>query len=376
MSAAPTITDFRAMFLSGTPLIDVRAPVEFSKGAFPGAVNLPLMTDDERHLVGVRYTEQGQDSAIKLGAELVGEEQRALRTARWQDYAKAHPDGALYCFRGGLRSRISQQWLSDAGCDYPLVEGGYKALRRWMIDSLEALCASLPFVLVGGRTGTGKTLLIEQLGRSVDLEGIARHRGSSFGGLPESQPSNIDFENAVGVEMLKLSEMNPTAAVYLEDEARLIGRVCLPESLRNAMQESPAIVLETPMEERIDNCLEDYVVDLYSRYVRAGSDASEAGSADTDLPEGAFERYAQHHRGSLARIQRRFGGENYKQAAGLLHRALEQHRVHHDTTLYRPFIEMLLTQYYDPMYDYQISEKARRVEFIGDRQAILQWAQR
>jgi len=310
-SCAPVLEDFRALFLADTPLIDVRAPIEFKKGAFPKSNNLPLMSDEERHLVGIRYKEQGQDSAIELGAELLGESLRAQRTEAWLDFAKSHPQGALYCFRGGLRSRISQQWLRDSGIEYPLVAGGYKALRRYIIDTLESLCSSLPFVLIGGRTGTGKTLLIHQLGRTVDLEGLARHRGSSFGGLPEAQPSNIDFENAVGIELLKLDEQSSTQVVYLEDEARLIGRVCLPESLRTVMLSSPAVILETPIEQRIDNCLDDYVVDLHARYATdIGSTMRGHSTADTsidtnrtDTEDLVFEHYAQHHRGSLARIQ-------------------------------------------------------------------------
>ena len=136
----PAVDDFRALFLDGRALLDVRAPVEFAKGAFPGAVNVPLLTDAERHEVGVRYKRRGQDAAIALGAELVDERERSDRVARWQAFAEAHPDGALYCFRGGLRSRITRHWLAEAGVELPLVTGGYKAMRAFLIAELARLC--------------------------------------------------------------------------------------------------------------------------------------------------------------------------------------------------------------------------------------------
>ena len=267
--AAPraSVGDLRALFREGRPLLDVRAPVEFAKGAFPNAVNLPLLTDTERHDVGVRYKRQGQEAAIALGAELLDESERARRTALWKAFAETHPDGALYCFRGGLRSRIAQAWLADAGIELPLVTGGYKAMRGWLIDELERLVSDLDLQLIGGRTGVGKTSLIRRLGRSVDLEGIARHRGSSFGALAEGQPGNIDFENRVTLALLRLEvEDDERSArgrpaeeggaarpatdgspVWLEDEARLIGRVAMPETLVRAMRRAPLTILEAPL---------------------------------------------------------------------------------------------------------------------------------
>jgi len=356
------ITDYRSLLLEGRPLIDVRAPVEFTRGAFPGAVNLPLMTDEERHQVGIRYKAAGQDSAIALGAELIPQAERQRRTERWLAFARQNPEGALYCFRGGLRSRITQQWIKDGGFEYPLVIGGYKALRQYLITTLANLTQQLPFVLIGGRTGSGKTLLIHKLARSIDLEGLANHRGSSFGNVVTPQPSNIDFENAVSIELLKLSNAN-LDTVYLEDEARMIGKTCIPLPLRERMQQSPAVILETTLNQRIDNALDDYVADLLLRY-----------QARYGEPAG-FDAYAVHHRQSLHRVQKRLGGDNYKAALSLLNAALTEHREHGDTNGYRAFIELLLTRYYDPMYDYQLASKQRRVVFTGDADAIVEWVQ-
>ena len=105
----PNTQDYKSLFLNDTPLLDVRAPVEFSQGAFPGTVNVPLMNDDERHRVGLQYKQAGQDSAIELGHQLVCGETKNVRVAHWVEFARAHPHGYLYCFRGGLRSQISQR---------------------------------------------------------------------------------------------------------------------------------------------------------------------------------------------------------------------------------------------------------------------------
>ncbi|HBM45267.1 MAG TPA: tRNA 2-selenouridine(34) synthase MnmH, partial [Halomonas sp.] len=123
----PTTPASLKVIASNTPLIDVRAPVEFAQGSLPGAVNLPLMVDEERHQVGIAYKQQGQQAAIALGERLVSGEIKQARVAAWQAYLAQHPDASIYCFRGGLRSQIAQQWLVDAGLHRPRIEGGWKA---------------------------------------------------------------------------------------------------------------------------------------------------------------------------------------------------------------------------------------------------------
>ncbi|MDB4224323.1 tRNA 2-selenouridine(34) synthase MnmH [Granulosicoccus sp.] len=358
-----TRDDFHEIFLNDIPLLDVRAPVEFTKGAFPNSINHPLMSDEERHLVGIRYKEAGQKSAIKLGAELVNQSLRAQRIELWKNFAEQYPEGALYCFRGGLRSRITQQWLIDAGVQLPLVTGGYKALRTFLINTLEDHCESMNITLIGGRTGNGKTLLINKIGNTLDLEGLANHRGSSFGNLGVEQPSNIDFENSVTVELMKLNNKG-ISQLYLEDEARLIGRVCIPEVLVKAMHRAPIAILECDMPTRIQNCMDDYVFDLLNRY-----------SAQMERREG-FIAFRSHHRNSLSRIRKRFGLENYSRALELLESAMDKHESLDDVSGYEAFIELLLREYYDPMYDYQLNKKIERVTFKGSAEEILDWAAR
>ena len=128
----PLINNYKQLLLDYTPMIDVRAPVEFATGALPASINLPLMTDDERHQVGLRYKNNGQDSAIAMGHQLVHGEIKQQRVQAWQDFIQANPSAVLYCARGGLRSQLTQQWLAEAGIDCPRVEGGYKSLRGFL----------------------------------------------------------------------------------------------------------------------------------------------------------------------------------------------------------------------------------------------------
>jgi len=351
--------DYRSLLINDVPMLDVRAPIEFAKGAFPSSTNLPLMTDEERHQVGVRYKQAGQDKAIELGAMLLSASERQQRIDAWAQFARENPNGVLYCFRGGLRSRIVQTWLKNAGVDFPVVQGGYKALRRYMLETLEALSVKLNFVIIGGRTGTGKTTLLKKFGDAyVDLEKMAHHRGSSFGKLETPQPSNIDFENALTIKLLKLDSLG-VKIVHLEDEARMIGRVCIPECIRNTTVVAPMYQLEARMDERVRNCLDDYVVDLCSRYCQQQGKVA------------GFEAYRRHHLDSLDRIRKRLGGERHSQAKILLNAALDKHASTGETVQYSEFIELLLRDYYDPMYDYQLSKKQDRIVFSGDADAIL-----
>lgn len=355
----PNSRDYAQLFLNDLPLLDTRAPVEFGQGAFPASTNLPLMTNDERTKVGTCYKQQGQQAAIELGHRLVQGEAKAQRVAAWKAFAEAHPNGYLYCFRGGLRSRITQQWLDEAGIAYPFVEGGYKAMRRFLLEVIEEQAANRPLIILGGRTGTGKTKVIDRIDACVDLEGLAHHRGSSFGRRVREQPTQINFENALAIALLKLRESCP-GPLLLEDESRLIGRLSLPLNLHEAMLKSPLVLLDVPLEQRIDTVVEDYVVDLSAEYRAVYGE------------EQGRERYAGYMLESLDRIRKRLGSERHQQICATMRDALTAQE-QGDLTLHRVWIEQLLTQYYDPMYDYQLSKKLGRVVFQGDRDAICAW---
>ncbi len=351
--------DFVRLFLTDAPLMDVRAPVEFAKGSFPNTVNLPLLTDDERHVIGIAYKNEGQEAAVKLGHQLVSGDIKARRIEAWVDFARRNPQGYLFCFRGGMRSHIVQQWMAEAGVQYPLIRGGYKQLRRFLIDTLETLVSTKDFFIISGRTGIGKTIVINELKNSVDLEAMARHRGSSFGRRLVEQPSQIDFENAFAIRLLKLFN-GSDKPVFIEDEGRLIGRCALPPSLLAGLNRWPAVILEETLDNRISNVLKDYVTDMLAEYLAAYGD------------EG-FEKYATFLKDRLHRIRKRLGGVAYENLAGLMDNALAVHRAAGDESMHRLWIEELLVKYYDPMYDYQFAQRQGRIVFRGSRAEVLDW---
>ncbi len=360
MAQRPDTQNYRSLFLNGTPLMDMRAPAEFSQGAFPGVLSLPLMSDDERAEVGICYKAQGQPAAIALGNKLVSGGLRDQRMAQWSEFAQAHPQGYLYCFRGGLRSQTVQQWLRDTGIDYPLVTGGYKAMRRFLLDELQRSIELADIVLIAGKTGTGKTRVIEQLSRSVDLEGLANHRGSSFGQLLEPQPRQIDFENALSIALMKLLA-GGEKRIYLEDEGRLIGRLYLPDILQAKMKQAPMVVVEQTMVQRVDVVVHDYVLDLGKRF------------ATTHGEQGAV-LHAQKMQADLLRIRKRLGGERHQLVSALMNAAFEQQWQNGDLTLHREWVAALLDQYYDAMYDYQLSLRSGGELFRGTREEVVAWA--
>ena len=362
MTTRPDTDHYRELFLNDTPMMDMRAPVEFNKGAFPCSENIPLLDDKQREAVGTCYKQKGQDAAIELGWQLATPDIREQRITAWQDFIQRHPRGYLYCFRGGLRSRLSQQLVSEAGTAYPLIKGGYKAMRRFLIDELDQNCESMPLTLVSGRTGSGKTLVIHELAHALDLEGLAHHRGSAFGRQLQPQPSQIDFENSLSIAVMKQLDQH-RQPIFAEDEGRMIGGVTLPMSFIELMQQAPLAVLETPIAERIDIVLADYITGAYPQYT--GQFGEE---------EGAL-KFSEQILGNLSRIRKRLGGERFTQLHAAFSDALVQLIKHNNAGGFRAGIELLLTDYYDPMYDYQQGKRDGRVVFRGNRVELLEWAE-
>ena len=333
------------------PLIDLRAPTEFARGAFPSAVNLPLLNDEERAEVGTLHKRRGPDAAIRRGHELVAGAVRDARIKGWTDFVTQHPEAWIYCWRGGLRSTIAQSWLRDSGCTVPRVEGGYKRLRQVCLDTFEALArhgesvATKRWLVLAGRTGVGKTAVIETLPEAIDLEALARHRGSAFGGHGEGQPTPIAFENALAIDYLK----HRGPRLIVEDESRTIGRLALPQSWHACMQQAAIVVLQAPIAERIAHIRAEYV--------------------DEPLAQGTSEAaLLSRHQAALDRIEKRLGHKRHVEVGQALKAGFSDGD-HED------WIERLLTWYYDPMYDYQLKTKQRRVEFRGGRPQVTAYFQ-
>ena len=138
MSVLEETSDLIDVFCNDTALLDVRAPVEFSQGALPGAVNLPILDNEQRHEIGREYAHSGQQAAIDMGLNMATDSVRQQRIDTWTAYIRQHPNVVLYCYRGGLRSRYTQQWLDDTGTRVPRLTGGYKAARRFLLDQLQS----------------------------------------------------------------------------------------------------------------------------------------------------------------------------------------------------------------------------------------------
>ena len=238
------------------PIVDVRSPSEFQQGHIPGARNLPLFSDAERAEVGTCYKLQGRQTAVQLGLDLVGPKLTALAAALLEI---SRPDSPLrlHCWRGGMRSG-SVAWLAST-LDLPvqLLAGGYKAYRRWVLAKVEQ---PWPLLVLGGRTGTGKTALLQELQRQgaavVDLEGLAHHRGSSFGGLGlPPQPSSEHYENRLAAQLRDLGEARP---IWLEAESAQVGRCRIPAGLWRQMQAAPVVEIQRPMQERVQQLVAVY----------------------------------------------------------------------------------------------------------------------
>ena len=257
----PLIDDFRAIVLENRPLIDVRAPVEFEKGAFPGAVNLPLLNDEERRLIGIRYKENGNTAAVELGKELIGPV-KDERVEAWKAFVQSHPVAYLYCFRGGQRSQISQMWMAEENITIPRLKGGYKAFRNFLINESERISSEAETIIIGGRTGSGKTLLIHQLDNAVDLEGLANHRGSSFGRFITPQPPQIDFEDALAYALVR-HEAKEDRHLVIEHESHNIGRVYIPKPIYENFEQGGLVILVKPLQERTEITYHEYVTVAY-----------------------------------------------------------------------------------------------------------------
>ena len=245
-----------AFLAAGGPLVDVRSPGEFDQGHIPQAINLPLFSDGQRAQVGICYKQQGRQAAVLLGLALVGPRLQELAQGL---SALAQPGQPLrlHCWRGGMRSS-SMAWLASS-LELPVVllDGGYKAFRRWVLASFER---PLPLLLVAGRTGTGKTDLLQALAQRgqavVDLEGLANHRGSSFGGLGMApQPSSEHYENLLAAALLALQGCSP---IWLEAESAQVGRCRIPGALWRQMGEAPAIEIQRSQQERVGQLVATY----------------------------------------------------------------------------------------------------------------------
>ncbi len=239
----------------GELVVDVRAPVEFLKGHIPNAINIPLFEDSERAEIGTLFKQQGKDTAVSRGLEIVSP--KMVPFVNQVKQLSKNKKVFVYCFRGGMRSNSFAWLMNTSGLDACLLNGGYKAFRNHVLSYFEQ---KKKLVLLGGKTGSGKTDVLTQLShlsfQTIDLEKLAHHKGSAFGSINElkQDPQQI-FENNLFNEF-KLAD--PHRITVLEDESKNIGFNKLPHELWLQMKQAPIIKLEIPFELRVQKLVEDY----------------------------------------------------------------------------------------------------------------------
>lgn len=255
MPIAISIEEFVDRAENGTVIIDVRSPKEFNEGHFPGAINIPLLDDKNRAIVGTKYKNEGHLAAVIMGFELVGKDFHL----KIKELLALKPNKKIlvYCWRGGLRSNIMSWLFEKAGIEVYLLKGGYKTFRNYC---LEIFKKSYNLTILGGKTGSGKTKILNLLKQEniqvIDLECLANHKGSAYGGLGQKpQPSQEYFENLLALELNKLDAKK---TIWLEAESSLIGKIQIPKPLFNQMQQSKIVNLLVPKEIRINNIVDEY----------------------------------------------------------------------------------------------------------------------
>ncbi len=322
--------ELQKLFLNETLLIDVRSPGEFLEGSIPHSINLPIMNDEERHLVGTCYKERGQEAAIELGYKLVSGSIMEERTELWREAIRKMPETEVFCFRGGLRSQIACEWIAMGKKP---IQGGYKRLRRFFLSWLDE--APLPdLIRIGGPTGSRKTDFIKRF-EHIDIEGLANHRGSAFGNLGP-QPSQITFENNLAFEIMKRHGKR----IVIEDESATLGKNAIPRRLFHHLRQSPILVLEVPMEKRIQNIFESYV---------------------KGTGEGFFLN-------ALERIQKSLGGVNYEKIRSEMKEAFSKSE---ELSNHEGWIRSLLVDYYDPRYNRDIARQGPLLLMRGTAEELV-----
>ena len=329
MSEEPTnsgypVTDFRNLT---SPIVDVRSPSEFSKGHWPGAINIPLFSDIEREAIGKSYKRESRLKASLIGlkvtlpntTKLLEEIIKTITNKKWSDKSLR-----IYCWRGGMRSGAFAWLARTIGIKTYLLEGGYKSYRKWVLNQFEA---NLPIRLIGGKTGTRKTDLLNYIHKEniyvIDLEGIANHRGSSFGSLGmDKQPTTQQFENILAESLDEFQKNDSALEIWLEAESCNLGKCRIPNMLYSKMKKAPILEIIKTKNERVEN-----LVNLYSQ------------NTQKELEE------------AVGRIQKRLGPQRTKEA--LL--AIKKKE-------WSKACEAML-DYYDRCYEYEL-KKTKNIDSI------------
>ncbi len=294
-------------------LIDVRSPGEFASETIPGAINIPIFTDEERALIGTTYVQDSIDNAKQLGVEAISKRLPDI-FKQVNQLDKEYKNLVFFCARGGFRSRSLVVLFKSLGIHAIRLAGGYKGYRGYINEHLPKIVSEVQFKVLYGNTGSGKTEVLkelEKLGYDVlDLEGCANHRGSLLGGVGlGEQNSQKMFESLVYHSLKNRS----SDIVFTEGESKRIGKVAMPEYLFHAVKSGENIEITCDMDLRIENILKDYVNNTDEELIQA------LGYLKKHIGEKAVEEYS---------------------------KLIKEHN-------YKPVIEELMIKYYDPKYEFK-----------------------
>ena len=288
------ITTFLELYQDRVPVIDVRSPSEFLHASIPSAHSIPLFQDDERAKIGTAYKQINKQTAIKIGLDFFGPNMRKMVEAVEKIAANRNAtrpnEVIVHCWRGGMRSGAVVWLLDFYGFKVYQLIGGYKAYRNWVLEQFNI---QYNFKIIGGYTGSGKTALLHQLQHlgenTIDLEGLAHHKGSTFGALGQAeQPSTEMFENELAMILFKF-QTQPNQTIWIEDESQRIGHVNLPSALWQQLRKAKIYFIDIPFQERLNYIIKDY---------------------------GQFSKESLIN--AILRIQKRLGGLDTKQAINFL----------------------------------------------------------
>ncbi|GIP33788.1 tRNA 2-selenouridine(34) synthase MnmH [Paenibacillus sp. J2TS4] len=305
-------------------LIDVRSPSEFADSTIPGSINIPLFTDEERREVGTIYKQVSIQAAKDKGLEIVSQK---LPVFIKQFEALGKRPKAVFCWRGGMRSKTTATVLSLMGIRAIRLAGGYRAYRKWVVSKLDSFQLTSKCIVLHGYTGTGKTAILQKLADQgfpvLDLEKMAGHRGSIFGHIGRKPNNQKTFESMLIQELLKYKD---APYVLMEAESKRIGKAVLPDFLMEGKARGDHYMIELPLEVRIRNIINDYEPEEHK-----------------ELCQEAFQR-----------IKNRI----HTPAAQQIESCLQEER-------YAEAVSLLLEYYYDPRYDFaghQYSGSCTRIQ--------------